>query len=189
MKEHKVFLPSSSELGDYTLFLDRDGVINKPRVADYAKNPEEFEIIDGALEAIRVFNQFFKRVIIVTNQQGIHRGLMSETDLENVHLKLYNALKEEGIKYPDAVFFAPYLRVNQHNWRKPDVGMVTQSQTYFEDIYLDKCIMVGDSDGDMKLADNIGAIKIKVANSQFNFDNQDYTFDSLWLFAQYLTKM
>jgi histidinol-phosphate phosphatase family protein len=189
MNEHKVYLPSKENFSEYTLFLDRDGVINKPRIADYAKKPEEFELIDGALEAIEVFNNLFQKVIIVTNQQGIHRGLMSETDLENVHLKFYNALKEKGINYPEAVFFAPYLKTEQHNWRKPKVGMPTMAQTYFPTINFKKSIMVGDSDGDMKLADNMGSIKVKILNPQFNFNNQDLEFSSLWQFAEHLTKM
>lgn len=188
MNEHKVFLPNKENLKDYTLFLDRDGVINKPRIADYAKNPSEFELIDGVIDAIHLFNRLFKHVIIVTNQQGIHRGLMSETDLENVHIKFYNALKEKGVDYPKAVFFAPYLRSANHHWRKPKTGMVDLAKNYFSDIDISKCIMVGDSNGDMDLADNFGAVKVKIANPQFNFDNQHLTFDGLWQFAQYLTK-
>jgi len=189
MKEHRAYLPKKHELKNFTLFLDRDGVINAPRIADYAKNPDEFIVIDGVLEAMQIFKQLFKRVIIVTNQQGIGRNIMTEKDLENVHLKFYNALKTVGLEYPDAVFFAPYLKSDNHNWRKPLIGMPKMAINYFDTIDLKKSIIVGDSDGDMKLADNVGAIKVKIVNPQFNFDNQDYTFDSLWQFAQHLPKM
>jgi histidinol-phosphate phosphatase family protein len=189
MNEHKPFFLSKVEFAKTTLFLDRDGVINKPRVADYAKNEEEFELIDGVLEAMHIFNRVFLRVVIVTNQQGINRGLMTETDLENVHLKLYNALKLKEMKYPDAVFFAPYLKSENHKWRKPETGMPSLAKEYFPEIDFSKSIMVGDSNGDMDLADNIGAVKVKINNPQFSFENQDLTYDSLWLFAEHLTKM
>jgi len=96
MKEHNKFLPKLNECKEFTLFLDRDGVINKPIVDDYAKTPNDFVFCEGAVDAISDLQKLFNRVIIVTNQQGVHREVMSEKDLENVHLKLYNGLKEES---------------------------------------------------------------------------------------------
>lgn len=187
MKKLKAYLPNRLECKEYTLFLDRDGVVNEPIIDNYAKKPRDFVICEGAIEAIKELKELFKYVIIVTNQQGIHRELMSEKDLENVHLKLYNAMKLDNTSYFDLALFAPYLKTANNNWRKPNTGMLLQAKSYFNDIDFSRSIMVGDSPSDMALADNVGATKVKIANSQFSFDNQDYKFDSLSSFAKYFT--
>ncbi|MEM9023343.1 MAG: phosphatase, partial [Bacteroidota bacterium] len=74
---------------DWTLFLDRDGVINQRIIDDYVKTPDELVMIDGSLEAIRVFSIRFGLVLVVTNQQGIGKGLMTEENLVAVHGKLH----------------------------------------------------------------------------------------------------
>ncbi len=162
-----------------TLFIDRDGVINQPIVDDYAKKPEDFEFCEGAIEALGQLSAIFGRIVLVTNQQGIHRELMSEQDLEDVHLKMYNALKASNISYFDLAMFAPYLRSAKHEWRKPKNGMFIKAKAYFDDIDFGQSIMVGDSPGDMELADSVGALKVRITNPQFQFDNQDFQFDSL----------
>ncbi|MGB1037339.1 MAG: D-glycero-alpha-D-manno-heptose-1,7-bisphosphate 7-phosphatase [Bacteroidia bacterium] len=187
MKEHKRYLPTKEDCKNYTLFLDRDGVINEPIVDDYAKTPQDFIFCDGAVDALGELKNLFKRVIIVTNQQGVHRQVMSEQDLEDVHLKMYNGLNAKGIRYFDAAFFAPYLRSAEHLWRKPSNGMYTKALEYYEDIDWNKCIMVGDSPGDMALADSKGIIKVRILNPQFDFDNQDFTFQSLADFVDCLS--
>ena len=186
MSEHKPFL--SENLADFTIFLDRDGVINLPIVDDYAKQPNEFILVDGVLDALGKLQQMFKRVVMVTNQQGVHRKVMSEKDLENVHLKLYNSLKNKGLSYFDASFYAPYLKEESHEWRKPKNGMLLKAKSYFPDIDWTKAIMVGDSPGDMQLADTLGITKVKIANPQFLFDNQDYTYPDLGSFVAAMSK-
>ncbi|MCS6819569.1 MAG: histidinol phosphate phosphatase, partial [Chitinophagales bacterium] len=69
----------------WTLFLDRDGVINLHYPNDYVKSVEEFIFLEGALDAIRDLSRVFKRIIVVTNQQGVGKGLMSEADLDLIH--------------------------------------------------------------------------------------------------------
>jgi len=64
-----------------TLFLDRDGVINVKLEARYVRNSNEFEFMQGALVAISKLSKLFKRILIVTNQQGIGKGIMTEADL------------------------------------------------------------------------------------------------------------
>jgi len=66
----------------WTLFLDRDGVINERIVDDYVKNPSEFDFLPGVLQAIKIFTGVFGNIFIVTNQQGIGKGIMSEDDLK-----------------------------------------------------------------------------------------------------------
>ena len=70
------------------LFLDRDGVLNVLRPNDYVKTPDELEILPGTAEAIALCRKHFDRIIIVTNQQGVGKGLMTEEDFAAVHKKL-----------------------------------------------------------------------------------------------------
>lgn len=68
-----------------TLFLDRDGVINKLRQNDYVKCWDEFEFLPGVFEALAKWKDHFKHIIIVTNQRGIGKGLMTDEDLNSIH--------------------------------------------------------------------------------------------------------
>ena len=186
MPEHKTFFLTKAQCKDYTLFIDRDGVINQPIVNDYAKKPEDFIFTDSAVATLGQLKTIFGKVILITNQQGIHKEVMTEEDLENVHLKMYRSMQEEIGDYFDAAFFAPYLNSKAHPWRKPGKGMIIKAMEYFPDIDASRCIVVGDSPGDMQLADNIGAIKVRISNPQFQFDNQDWEFSSLRQFAESL---
>ncbi len=183
MSEHKIYLPNSKERKEYTLFLDRDGVLNEPIVDDYARQPSDLILVSELAVSIEVLLAQFKRVILVTNQQGIGRKVMSDIDLEDVHLKMYNHLKDRGVQWFDAAFFAPYLKSENHTWRKPNNGMLNKARAYFPDINWKKSILVGDSPGDMQLADYMGIAKVRIANPQFSFDNQDFKFDTVADFA------
>lgn len=185
MNVHKLSLPNRSECKSYTLFIDRDGVINQPIIGDYAKKPEDFIFCEGALDALIQLKKMMGRVILVTNQQGIQKGVMSEKNLEDVHLKMYNALKS-NVEYFDLALFAPYLKDQNHAWRKPNTGMCLKAKEYFPDIDFTKAIMVGDSPSDMALAEPFNVLKVRIRNSQFSFDNQDFTFNSL---ADFVTKL
>ncbi|MDG2454573.1 MAG: HAD-IIIA family hydrolase [Bacteroidia bacterium] len=179
MNEHKAYLPSRKERKGYTLFLDRDGVLNEPIVDDYARQPSDLILVSELANSIEALLVQFKRVILVTNQQGVGRKVMSDIDLEDVHLKMYNHLKNRDVQWFDAAFFAPYLKTENHTWRKPNNGMLHKARAYFPDIDWKKSIMVGDSPGDMQLADSLGIIKVRIANPQFSFDNQDFKFDTV----------
>ena len=74
----------------WTLFLDRDGVINKRIFGGYVSNWNDFELLDGVLEAIEIFSSIFKHIIVVTNQQGVGKGLMDETKLNETIRRLSN---------------------------------------------------------------------------------------------------
>jgi len=90
---------------EWTLFLDRDGVINKKLDNDYVKKIDEFEFIDNAIEALKILRKKFGRIIIVTNQQGIGKGLMSEKDLQIVHDYMQKKLSDENIII-DKIYYA-----------------------------------------------------------------------------------
>lgn len=138
----------------WTLFLDRDGVINKKRVNDYVKSIDELEILEGALEAIASFSDLFGEIFIVTNQRGIARGLMTNQDVEEVHAYLLNEIQKFGGRITQ-VYFCP--DDNGSSNRKPAPGMGLLAKENYPQIDFSKSIMVGDSKSDMEFGRAIGA--------------------------------
>ena len=91
-----------------TIFLDRDGTINRKRPeGDYVKTWEEFEFLPGALAGLRGMAENGARMICVTNQRGIARGRMTEAALEEIHRRMLEAVREAGGRI-DAVYYCPH---------------------------------------------------------------------------------
>jgi len=163
------------------LFLDRDGVINKHLPGDYVKNVGEFEFLPGVLEAIVTFNQYFSRIVIVTNQQGIGKKWFTEHDLEIVHQFMITSIKEAGGAI-DAIYFCPALEIENPVCRKPNVGMGLQAKHDFPEIDFHQSVMIGDSMSDMQFGRNLGMFTIWISsdtNKKFNPDLVDLRMDSL----------
>lgn len=78
------------------MFLDRDGVINKRIVDDYVKNWNEFEFLDGVIDAVKKFSTVFGKIVVVTNQQGIGKRVMRPEDLELIHKNMVYELTYFG---------------------------------------------------------------------------------------------
>lgn len=81
----------------WTLFLDRDGVINYEKDGDYIYHPGEFVFYEGAVQALQICSRIFKRLIIVTNQKGVEKGLMTLADLQDVHTHMRHELLKAGV--------------------------------------------------------------------------------------------
>lgn len=137
------------------LFLDRDGVINERIWNGYITKWEDFHFIDGVKEALVDFSKSFDRIIIVTNQQGIGKGLMTQMEVELIHQKMVDAIIEEGGKI-DAVYYCGDLKDQKDNCRKPGIKMAHLAKRDFPEIELAKSIMIGDTKGDMEFAKNAG---------------------------------
>ena len=171
------------------LFLDRDGVINKKLENDYVKKWEEFEFIDGVFDALKILSVYFKTIVIVTNQQGIGKGLYSELDLKNIHSKMLDIFQENQILI-DAVFFAPNLTSENSIMRKPNIGMALKAKQLFDNINLNESFMVGDSISDMEFGKNAQMKTIYISHKSheeiYNHGVIDNTFESLLHFANYL---
>lgn len=157
----------------WTLFLDRDGVINKKIVGDYVKSIDEFQFLPYALEAIKVFSSHFHKIVIVTNQQAISKGLMTEEDLNKVHQHLIQEVQNLGGRI-DAIYFAPQLVEENSMMRKPNIGMALQANEEFPSINFKKSIMIGDSISDMEFAKNANMFGILIGQSE-----KYYCIDSL----------
>ena len=152
----------------WTLFLDRDGVINKKLEGDYVKSIDEFEFLPSTLEAIKLFSSRFHRVVVVTNQQGISKRLMTEDDLHKVHQHLLQEIQNFGGRI-DAIYHAPQLAEENSNMRKPNIGMALQAKEEFPSIDFKKSIMVGDSTSDMEFAQNANMFAVLIGQSEKYF--------------------
>lgn len=139
----------------WTLFLDRDGVVNQRKIGSYIMVPDEFEFIPGVLQAFSVAAKLFDKIIIVTNQQGIGKGIMTADALSQIHEHM-NSLVTEHHGRIDAVYFSPHLAETNHPMRKPNPGMAIQAAKDFPSISFKRCIMLGDSDTDMQFARTLG---------------------------------
>jgi D-glycero-D-manno-heptose 1,7-bisphosphate phosphatase len=142
------------------IFLDRDGTINED--IGYASHPDELHIYTFAAEAIRLINDAGFKVIVVTNQSGIARGLYDEAMLSTIHEKLITELGRQGARL-DAVYYCPHHpRIGNQTYkqvcscRKPQTGMLEQAAREHH-INLAASFVVGDKPSDINLATNAGA--------------------------------
>jgi D-glycero-D-manno-heptose 1,7-bisphosphate phosphatase len=133
---------------DRTLFLDRDGVVNQRLIDNYVKNWDEFEFMTGVLEAIPLLNAVFNRIIMVTNQQGIGKKIMTKKDLELIHLKMMRDIRDNGGNI-DGIYFCPQTADEQDNCRKPGSKMAFRAKKDFSDIEFCNSFMVGDQASDI----------------------------------------
>ena len=165
----------------WTLFLDRDGVINRELRNDYVKTWDEFEFEEGAIEAIVQLNKLFGLTIIVTNQRGVGTGIMTEEALHAIHQKMQEAIAAKGGKI-DAIYFAPDEDRSSIN-RKPHPTMAFKAQADFPQIDLKKSIIIGNSSSDMEFGRNAGMTTVYIDEKQ-KYNGQktasmDTIFDSL----------
>lgn len=171
----------------WTLFLDRDGVINKKLDDDYVKHWIEFEFIDGVTFALKGLNDLFGTIVIVTNQQCIGKGIIRTEDLELIHKNMMyeiNYLKGRI----DKIYHSPYLASENHPTRKPGIGMALQAQKDFPHIDFSKSIIVGDSLSDMEFGKNAGMKTVYVSDKLKNDERIDFQVPSLAEFFNELTK-
>jgi D-glycero-D-manno-heptose 1,7-bisphosphate phosphatase len=173
---------------DWTLFLDRDGVINIEKHLDYIHTWDEFKFYEGAKDAIAIFSQTFKHIIVVTNQKGIGKGVTKIEDLNTIHKNMIIECMAISGKI-DAVYFCPDLDDKSTN-RKPQPGMGLQAAKDFPSINLSKAIMVGNTISDMEFGRNLGVhtIFLPTTRPEVNLQDSriDMVFDSLIEFANKL---
>ncbi|MBN8838564.1 MAG: HAD family hydrolase [Sphingobacteriia bacterium] len=174
----------------WTLFIDRDGVINHEKKEDYILNWNEFVFYDGVKEAMKTLNPLFNRIVMVTNQKGVGRGLMSLNDLENIHVNMLSEIEATGGRV-DHIFFCSDINNDSPN-RKPNPGMALQAKEKYPEIDFSKSIMVGNKISDMEFGRNAGIHTVFVATTNpetaFPHPSVDFRFNDLLDFAQALTK-
>ena len=137
-----------------TLFLDRDGVINRWLPGDYVRTWDDFTFLPGILECLAKWADKFRRIILVSNQRGVGKGKMTLEDLEAVHGRMLEEIRKAGGRI-DAIYTCSELD-SGHPMRKPQTGMFLQACRDFPDIDPDRSLMLGDSEYDRAFAANCG---------------------------------
>ncbi len=165
-----------------TLFLDRDGVINERIIGGYVRNIDEFVLLPGVIEGLKILQQHFKRTIIVTNQRGIGLGIMTEEDLQQIHEYMLRLFAAHGIVI-DAIYYCPHDPDKKRCvCRKPRIGMGLKAKAQFLDLQFQKSVMVGDSEHDMLFGKRLGMYCVAIGKELLPYADAHY--ESLWHYAQ-----
>ena len=162
----------------WSLFLDRDGVINERIIDGYVQNRSQFHLLDGVIEAMDIFKKTFGYIFVVTNQQGIGKGLMSENDLFDVHNYMQKLIEKEF----DRIYFCPFLATENSLMRKPNIGMALEAKKDFPNVDFSKSVMVGDASGDILFGKNAGMKTVFISDKKED-NNADLVCGSLLNFA------
>ena len=158
----------------WTLFIDRDGVINEEKHLDYIHTWDEFKFYEGVKEAFKIFNQKFARIILVTNQRGVAKGLTKLEDVELIHKNMLEEIVAAGGRI-DKIYFCPEMESEN---RKPNPGMGLMAIEHFKEIDLSKSIMIGNTLSDMKFGRNLGvAINVFLPTTRKDVDQNDPDID------------
>lgn len=170
----------------WCLFLDRDGVINRQIIGDYVRTWRDFEWLPQAQCALKILAEWAPHLVVVTNQQGIGKGLMSLDDVSAIHQELRSSLAAQGTKI-DGFKVCPHLESAHCDCRKPKPGLVMDTLEQYSGIDPSLSIVAGDSPSDLELARNValrtsGCASVYIGNSSVE-RIADASFDSLWDFA------
>ncbi|WEK34584.1 MAG: HAD family hydrolase [Candidatus Pseudobacter hemicellulosilyticus] len=149
---------------DWTLFLDRDGVINIEKYQDYVYNYREFIFYEGVPEALAFLSGIFGPIVMTTNQRGIGRGLMTEADLAGIHQQMLRDVQAAGGRI-DKIYYCPSNDNSDPN-RKPNPGMAFQAKADFPQIDLQRSLIVGNSISDMEFGRNAGIHTVFVTTTK-----------------------
>ena len=141
----------------WTLFIDRDGVVNDEKHLDYIHTWEEFKFYKGVKEAFQIFNKRFGYIIMVTNQRGVAKGVTKLKDLQLIHKNMKKEIKDAGGRI-DKIYVCTEMESPN---RKPNPGMGLQALKDFPDIEISKSIMIGNTLSDMQFGRNLG-VKINI---------------------------
>jgi D-glycero-D-manno-heptose 1,7-bisphosphate phosphatase len=162
-----------------TIFLDRDGVINKE--INYLYKIKDFEFIEYVFEACRYFNNLNYQIVIITNQSGISRGYYSEYDFKKINSWMLKKFKQEDVNILD-VFHCPHSPNENCNCRKPKPGMLIQAQKR-HNIDMQNSWLIGDKEVDIIAANNSGISNTILVRSGHkineDFSNAKYILDSI----------
>lgn len=155
------------------IFIDRDGTINK--YVGFLRNIDDFELLPGVSDAIRMVNESGYLAIVITNQPVVARGEVTFDELDQIHNKMETLLGNDGA-YVDAIYYCPHHpdkgfdgEVKELKFdcdcRKPKTGLIEKAVKDFN-IDLDQSWMIGDTEIDQKLAENAG-IRCKLVNENY----------------------
>ncbi len=170
-----------------TLFLDRDGVLNRRIPDSYVMSVGQFEILPGVLDAMAILAKHFDYIFLATNQQGVGKGLMSQAQLDEIHHHFVKQVQAAGGRV-DKIYASTELSTARHRTRKPAIGMALQSRKEFPDLRFKDSIMVGDGRNDMIFGRRAGMTTVLVGDEPIIAKREpqlvDYYYPDLLAFAQ-----
>jgi len=173
----------------WTLFLDRDGVINKRIVGGYVTSRDEFILLEGVEKAMSIFEGIFGKIIVVSNQQGIGKGLMTNEQVNEIHDKLLRLVQRAGGRI-DAIYYSPHLESERSDMRKPGSGMALRAREDFPEIRFAQSLMAGDTLSDMEFGRRLGMKTVLLSGNKQDKQKGgkiiDYNFHDLITFANSL---
>ena len=149
-----------------SIFLDRDGVLNKNK-DDYVKNISELEIFPYILEPIKKLQSAGFKIIVITNQSAINRGLMTEKHLNEIHQKIQSFLIPHNAKI-DSFYYCPHTPTENCSCRKPKTGLLLKA---IDDFLIDipNSWFIGDRDSDIQAGRSVGCKTLKIQHD-FNLE-------------------
>ena len=176
----------------WSLFLDRDGVINKKLPNDYVKKWAEFEFLPGVLDALATFTNLFDKIFIVTNQQGIGKGVMTEIDLTKIHEQFMYEVVNHGGRI-NKIYHSPYRQEEKSVFRKPNIGLARKAKIDYPEIEFEKSIMIGDSISDMQFGKDAGMFTIFISPHEVHVEEHkewiDFVYPNLKSIAKELNHL
>lgn len=154
-------------------FLDRDGVINrKAPGGQYVTCWEDFHLLPGVVESIAQLNRAGLRVIVVTNQRCVAKGLLTEPELNKLHRQMSKYLAQAGATI-DAIYYCPHELEASCDCRKPAPGMLLEAAR-LHGLDLAASWMIGDSDSDIQAGKNAGCRTARLpGNKQAESEQED----------------
>lgn len=169
----------------WTLFLDRDGVINERKFGGYITSVDEFKFQNGVLDAFSLFNETFGNIIVVTNQQCIAKGIISIDQLELIHEHMKNEIKSAQGRI-DAIYIAKEQKGGPPFDRKPHPTMAIMAKENYPRIDFNKSIMVGDTDSDIEFGKNLGMKTVLILSEEVTKSTPDISINNLGELCDYL---
>jgi histidinol-phosphate phosphatase family protein len=160
----------------WTLFLDRDGVINKRNFNGYITHPKDFVFEKNVLASLPKLKHYFGQIIVITNQQGVGKKIMTESNLKAVHRYMLNNIEKEGGKI-NRIYCATNLRNALNDYRKPGIKMALAAQQDFPQIDFAKSVMVGDTDSDILFGKNNGMKTVLIRSKEKTKEEADFIID------------
>ncbi len=151
----------SNILDGVTVFLDRDGTLNYD--PGYLKVAADLKLLAGVGPALARLRGAGAKLIVVTNQSGVGRGIVTLKDLEAIHARLEGLLEQEDAAL-DAIYFCPHHPDDGCRCRKPNVGMVERAVSELQ-LDLRRSYLIGDHARDIQLANRVGAKAILITTA------------------------
>lgn len=154
-------------MSNRAVFFDRDGTL--VRDPGYLSHPDQVELLDGAAEAIKEMQLLGYKTVVVSNQSGIARGILTEEMLEQIHARLRELLSRKGAVL-DGIYYCPYhpdgavpKYRKESDWRKPKPGMLLAAAGEL-DIDLTRSWMIGDNYRDTEAGRSAGCKTILISS-------------------------